>query len=186
MKRTKIMLIIICQFILTMTNAQQSKQLTIKKQQFCSAEITRMDRSVEKFALGGFIGDSIIVYQLSRENGHLQILLNRESRIAASEVKRVRIHVETIRKSPDIFTKTNSFEEQSNRSYASNLRGTHAMDGVGQTLGFFATEPVTLAAGIVLLPIIVPVAILTAKEKTYHINGQAKRLARMEKRLTKK
>lgn len=185
MKKTKAMLIIICQFILVMTNAQQSKQLNIKKQQFCSAEITRMDRSVEKFALGGFTGDSIILYQLSRENGHRQILLDRESRIAASEVKRVRIHVETVRKSPDIFTKTNSFEEQTNRSYASNLQGTHAMDGVGKTLGFFAADPVTLAAGIVLLPIIVPVAILTAKEKTYHINGNARRLKRIEKRIMK-
>ena len=180
------MLIIISQFILSMINAQQNKQINIKKQQFCSAEITSMDKSVEKFALGGFTGDSIIVYQLSTENGHLKIMLDRESRIPASKLKRVRISVETIRKSPEIFTNTNGFERQANRSYASNLQGTHAMNGVGNTLGFFAMEPVTLAAGFVLLPIIIPVAILTAKEKTYHINGQAKRLARMEKRLTKK
>ena len=187
MKKVTIIIITICHFILLTGNTQETKTGSVKKrQQYCSAEITMMDNSVEKFALGGFVSDSIVVFSLATENKHLQILLDHENKIPANRIKKVKISVETIKKSPEIFTKSTGFKQQANTRIASNIQGTHAMDGVGNSLAFAAAEPATLIVGFILLPIIIPVAILTAREKTYHINGRAKRLERMEKRLTKK
>jgi hypothetical protein len=187
MKKITTIIITICHFILLTGNAQETKTGSVKKrQQYCSAEITMMDNSVEKFALGGFVGDSIVVFSLAIENKHLQILPDQENKISANRIKKVKINVEIIKKSPEIFTKTLGFKQQANTISVSNIQGTHAIDGVGKSLAFAASEPVTLLVGLILLPIIIPVAILTAKEKTYHINGRAKRLERMEKKLTKK
>ena len=187
MKKITTIIITICHFILLTGYAQETKTGPVKKrQQYCSAEITMMDNSVEKFALGGFVSDSIVVFSLATENKHLQILLDQENKIPANRIKKVKISVEIIKKSPEIFTKSTGFKQQANTMIASSIQGTHAMDGVGKSLAFAASEPVTLVAAFILLPIIIPVAILTAKQKTYHINGRAIRLERMERRLTKK
>lgn len=186
MKKIATIIMIIFHLAGLTSKAQKKNHDIIRKQQYCSAQITMMDKSVEKFALGGFIGDSIIVYELTNVNGHLQILLDRERRIPASELKRVKIAVEKIRKSPEIFTKSTGLQKHANTMLASNIQGTHAIDGVGKAMAFSAQEPITLFAGIILLPVIIPVAILTAKEKTYHINGNAKRLERMERKLSRK
>lgn len=188
MKKMITIVITICQFIFLTAESQENKSEYIKKrQQFCSATITLMDNSIETFALHGFAGDSIVVFPISNTNTHLQILPDLEKRIAASNIKNVKIRVKKIKNSPELYSGNRQSRLKADSVSVSEIQGNTAIDGVGKTflnVASYSTEAVVVT--VVFLPVIIPIAILTAKEKTYHINGQAKKLTRMERRLIKK
>lgn len=169
--------------------SQENKPLhVIKKQQFCSAEITLMDKSVEKFALGGFSNDSIIVFPIQLINKHTKIQVERGTRIAATNIKKIAIRIEKVRNSPGIYFNDSTYKKGVNDSIASALKKIKSDEVVDNTLGSlsFFSDPLSAVIGIALLPVLIPAFILISQEKVYHINGKQERLDLMMKKLTVK
>lgn len=156
-----------------------------KKQKFCSAKITMMDKSVEKFALGGFSNDSIIVFPVQVINKHTKIQVERETRIAATSIKKIAIRIEKERNSPGIYSNDSPYKKGVNDSITSALKKIKSDEVVDNTLGSlsFFSDPYSAVLGIMLLPLLIPAFLLMSNEKVYHIKGKQERLDLMKEKL---
>ena len=182
-KTTAFMMIIFIIANLTGTAQENNTGKVIRKQQFCSAKITMLDKSVEKYALGGFADDSIIVFPIQTVNKHPQIQVEKETRIAATSIKKIAIRIEKVRNAPGIYSNDSAHKKNSNDTIASAFKKNktnNVVGVVGDVLLESGGDPLGLAVGVLMLPIILPVSLLLSQEKVYHINGKPKKLDRME------
>jgi len=188
-KITAIMMILLIIAGLKGISQERKPDRVKKKQQFCSVEITMLDKSVEKYALGGFIVDSIIVFPIQMIDKRLEIQAGRETRIAATSIKKIAIRIEKIRNAPSIYPNDSVYKEDLNDSITSTFKKNKTNEVVGSTGNVLLEsggDPLGLAAGILMLPIVIPTSILLSQEKVYHINGKLEKLDRMGKELTGK
>jgi hypothetical protein len=148
--------------------AQESKTgNAIKKQQFCSAKITMLDKSVEKYALGGFANDSVIVFPIQMINKHPEIQIGKETRIAATSIKKIAISIEKVRNAPGIYSNDSTIKKGANDIVASAFKKNKGNEVIGDTGGLLS-DMVTggytgVAVGIFMLPILIPASILLHK-----------------------
>ncbi len=188
MKKTTVFMMII--FIianLTGTAQENNSGKVIRKQKFCSAKITMLDKSVEKYALGGFAVDTIIVFPIQMIDKHPQIQVERETRIAATSIKKIAIRIEKIRNAPGIYSNDSAHNKGANDAIGSAFKKNKTNETVGvigDVLLETGGDPLGFALGVFMLPILIPISILSSQEKVYRINGKPEKLYRMEKKLT--
>ena len=171
------------------SESQENKPDSIrKKQKYCSAKITLLDKSVEKYALGGFADDSIIVFPIQIINNDPHILVEKETRIAATSIKKISIRIEKVKHSPDIYSNDSANKKEVNDAIAKKFkknRTNEVIGGTGDLLLESGGDPLGLAVvGVFMLPILIPASILIGQVKVYPINGKPEKLDRMEKALT--
>lgn len=190
MKKTKAIMMMLLIFTGLKAVSQESKPDYIKKkQQFCSAKITMLDKSVEKYAFGGFAVDTIIVFPIQLIDNHPEIQIEKGTRIAATSIKKIAIRLEKVRNAPGIYSNDSAHKKNSNDTFASTFKKNktnNVVGVVGDVLLQSGGDPLGLAIGVLMLPIILPASLLLSREKVYHINGKPKKLDRMEKEIAGK
>lgn len=191
MKKTTAIMMIICIIAGFKGISQESERGNVKKKQkFCSAKITMLDKSVEKYALGGFADDSIIVFPIQIINTDPQIQVERETRIAATDIKKIAIRIEKVRNAPGIYSNDSAHKKGSNDTIASAFKKIKSNDVAFNTGGLLLDMVEGGYSGLVLgtfmLPLLIPASILLSQEKVYHINGKTEKLDRMRKKLIRK
>ncbi len=190
MKKTTAIMMMLLIFAGLKAVSQESKPDYIKKkQQFCSAKITLLDKSVEKYALGGFAVDTIIVFPIQMIDNHPEIQIENGTRIAATSIKKIAIRIEKVRNAPGIYSNDSTHKKNSNDTFAAAFKKNktnNVVGVVGDVLLESGGDPLGLAVGVLMLPIILPASLLLSQEKVYHINGKPKKLDRMEKEIAGK
>ena len=171
--------------------SQENKPDSIrKKQKYCSAKITLLDKSVEKYALGGFADDSITVFPIQIINNDPHILVEKETRIAATSIKKIAIRIEKVKHSPDIYSNDSANKRGANDAITKKFKKNRTNEVVGSTGNLLLEsggDPLGLAVvGVFMLPILIPASFLIGQVKVYPINGKPEKLYRMEKELTSK
>jgi hypothetical protein len=159
-----------------------------KKQKFCSAKITMLDKSVEKYALGGFADDSIIVFLIQRLNKHTKIQVERETRIAATSIKKIAIRIEKARNSPGIYSYDSINKQGANDSIVLALKKIKSGEVVDNTISslILPSDPFSAVLGLMQLSVLNTIFLLMSKQKVYHIKGKQERFDLMKENLTVK